>query len=441
MTSDCSSKSQCLLFAPAEYFEDNASKLQLARTLSSSFRVNLSNNSSLDSSDDQSTQQQQSPTSSQQPTNSSSEFTPPLVYVLCVPISNELESEWRGVTHTISTNKHLTSIFPLNTHWKTTTIFLLTQQTTNLEMFEESFRDRLSKTNIQQNDLYKFDAQAGQILQKRSCFEKVDRAMNDLAHAILTLSNSIANNVEQFEKLILNQHVPIDTRNYIHTEERVFAFAMDIIRETSHFTTQLDSNTLTSQAERQISFANVWLNFVRKKKSLTNTWKFSTNIPMWLLPGIHFLRYICALQFTEHVDNDLFSRFYENIARTMDYLHHSHVRHDPKVNIRPKKPKIPASPQQRKEKLNLSRIAQIDLLDRNIDRRRKKEDLIGKIIQYDEGAIKMSFISKRMEQDLAYLKIRNFHKLNLLSRGQYATSQYQFPTSFKNLLFLWNFSL
>ena len=109
--------------------------------------------------------QQQSPTSSQQPTNSSTELTPPLVYVLCVPICNELESEWRGVTHTVSTNKHLTSIFPLNTHWKTTTIFLLTQQTTNLEIFEESFRERLSKTNIQQNDLYKFDAQCGQVLQ------------------------------------------------------------------------------------------------------------------------------------------------------------------------------------------------------------------------------------------------------------------------------------
>ena len=259
---------------------------------------------------------------------------------------------------------------------------------------------------------------------KRSCFEKVDRSMNDLAHAILTLSNSIANNVEQFEKLIFNHHEQIETRNYIHTEERVFAFAMDIIRETSYYTTQVDSNTLISQAERQISFANIWLNFVRKKKSLTNTWKFSTTLPMWLLPGIHFLRHVCALQFTEHVDNDLFNRFYDNMGQTMDYLH---VRHEPKPNLRSKKPIVTSSSkkegiQRRREKLNLSRIAQIDLLDRNIDRRRNKEDLIGKIIQYDEGSIKMSFISKRMEQDLAYLKIRNFHKLNLLSRGQYATS-------------------
>ncbi|CAF0819510.1 unnamed protein product [Adineta steineri] len=34
----------------------------------------------------------------------------------------------------------------------------------------------------------------------------------------------------------------------------------------------------------------------------------------------------------------------------------------------------------------------------------------------------MPSISKRMEQDLAYLKIRHFHKLNLLSRGQFATT-------------------
>ena len=38
--------------------------------------------------------------------------------------------------------------------------------------------------------------------------------------------------------------------------------------------------------------------------------------------------------------------------------------------------------------------------------------------------LKCHHISKRMEQDLAYLKIRNFHKLNLLSRGQFATSKF-----------------
>jgi hypothetical protein len=213
--------SQCLLFAPAEYFEDNAAKLQLARTLSTSFRINSTNISSSESNEEQSAQtqnqqQQQSPTSSQQPANPSVEITPPLIYVLCVPISNELESEWRGASHTISTNKYVTWITPLNTNWKTTTIFLLTQQTNNFEIFEESFKERLSKTNVQQNDLYNFDTKTGQTLQKRSCFEKIDRTMNDLAHAILSLSNCVASNVEQFENLIENHHQNrFDTRNYI----------------------------------------------------------------------------------------------------------------------------------------------------------------------------------------------------------------------------------
>lgn len=221
--------SQCLLFAPAEYFEDNARKLQLIRTLSSSFRINTSNSSSGESNDEQSSQtqnQQQSPTSTQQSSNSMG-TAPPLVYVLCVPICNDLETEWRGVTHTISISKSLPSILPLNSNWKTTTIFLLTQQTNNLEKFEESFRERLSKTNVQQNDLYNFDTKTGQTLQKRSCFEKVDRSMCDLAHAVLSLSNCVANNVEQFEKIIetiddqnlpgydVDQPEKIDTRNYV----------------------------------------------------------------------------------------------------------------------------------------------------------------------------------------------------------------------------------
>ena len=40
---------------------------------------------------------------------------------------------------------------------------------------------------------------------------------------------------------------------------------MDIIRETSFYATQCESDTLKSQSERQLSFANIWLNFVRKK--------------------------------------------------------------------------------------------------------------------------------------------------------------------------------
>ena len=138
-------------------------------------------------------------------------MSPTFVYILCVPISIELESEWRGVTHIIPENKNLSSILPLHTHWKTTTIFLVTQQTNKLEKFEESFKERLSKINIQQSDLYTFEAKTGQILQKHSCFEKVDNAMKNLAHSILRLSNSVATNVQNFERLIER----FNTRDYV----------------------------------------------------------------------------------------------------------------------------------------------------------------------------------------------------------------------------------
>ncbi|CAF4611515.1 unnamed protein product [Rotaria sp. Silwood1] len=444
---DASPSSQCLLFAPAEYFEDNTTKLQLIRTLSSSFRINTNSSSSGESSDEQSSQtQQQSPTSSQQPSSSTAEISPPLVYVLCVPISNELESEWRGVTHTISTSKNLASVLPLNTYWKTTTIFLLTQQTNNLEKFEESFKERLSKTNVQQNDLYHFDTKPGQILQKRSCFEKVDRAMCDLGHAILSLSNCVASNVEQFENIIetidnqtfhgsdIEQSEKTDTRAYVHTEERAFAFGMDIIRETSYYATQLETSTLKTQAERQLSFANIWLKFVRKKKATTSISKYPTTLPMWLLPGIHFLRYICSLHFTDHINDATFNKFYENMQQTINCLHNPNANSEQKPispNTRPRKLSKPLSvslirrnsyDKQQKKNYKLTRIQQLVLMDRKIDRQRFKDGLIGKIKPYDRPPNTMPSISKRMEQDLAYLKIRNFHKLNLLSRGQYATT-------------------
>jgi len=212
---------------------------------------------------------------------------------------------------------------------------------------------------------------------------------------------------------------------------------MDMIRETSQYATQLENNTLKTQAERQLSFANIWLNFVRKKKSLTSTSKSSTTLPMWLLPGIHFLRYICSLQFTTHINDELFGKFYENMQKTIHYLHNPNVHNEHKQlnsNIRSKKSSKPFQissstkhgyEKQKKKKFHLTRIQQIELMDRKIDRQRFKEGLIGKIKQYDEYTIKMPFISKRMEQDLAYLKIRNFHKLNLLSRGQFATSKFR----------------
>lgn len=222
--------STCLLFAPTEYFENQASKLQLARTLSSSFRISTNLVPSGESSEEQAgptgATQQNSPPSVVQPAKVTIDATPPSVYILCVPISSELEGEWRGVTHTVSITKSLSASLPLYTSWKTNTIFLLSQST-NLEKFEESFRDRLSKTNVQQNDLYNFDAKPRETVQRRSCFEKVDRAMNTLAHAILNLTHHVINNVEKFEETIREletrnksandgtQRSKIDTRSYI----------------------------------------------------------------------------------------------------------------------------------------------------------------------------------------------------------------------------------
>lgn len=212
---DGTSVSKCLLFAPGKYFKDKATKIQLIRTLSSSFRIHSNNNLATELNDDLSTSQQQQQLQSSSATESLSvptnETSPPLVYVLCIPVSSELESEWRGFTHTIPENKNLTSILPLHTTWKTTTIFLLTQQTNNLENFQESFKDCLSKINVQQSDLYNFDNRTGQLLQRRSCFEKIDNAMRNLAHSMLNLSTCIANNVETFEKLV-EEH---NTRDYV----------------------------------------------------------------------------------------------------------------------------------------------------------------------------------------------------------------------------------
>ncbi|CAF0808494.1 unnamed protein product [Rotaria sp. Silwood1] len=417
---DGSPFSKCLLFAPAKYFKDKATKIQIIRTLSSSFRINANHNLAAELNDDQSTLQQQSATSSQQLSTLTSEISPPLVYILCVPTTVDLESEWRGVTHLVPENKNLISILPLHTNWKTTTIFLLTQQTNNLENFQESFKECLSKINVQQSDLYNFDTRTGQLLQRRSCFEKIDNAMKNLAHSMLNLSNCIANNVENFEKLIEN----IDKRDYVHTEERAFAFGMDVIRETSFYATQCEYNTLKTQAEKQLRFANIWLNFVRKKNS-TQTSKYPIAIPMWLLPGIHFLRHACSLHFTNHIDNDLFSEFYYNMTKTIDYLNNSNNNNNNlNENNRLSKTLQCSSAtkhgydNRKKKKFQLNRIEQIDRLEKRIDRRRIEEGLIGKI----KSVYRSSTLSKKMDEDLAYLKIRNFHKLNLLSRGQYATT-------------------
>ncbi|CAF4111105.1 unnamed protein product, partial [Rotaria sp. Silwood2] len=415
--------SKCLLFTPAKYFKDKSTKIQIIRTLSSSFRINTNNNLSTELNDDQSTpplpQQQQSSASSQQSSTLPSENSPPLVYILCVPATVDLEAEWRGVTHLIPENKNLTSILPLHTNWKTTTIFLLTQQTNNLENFQESFKECLSKINVQQSDLYSFDTRTGHLLQRRSCFEQIDNAMRNLAHSMLNLTNCIASDVEIFENIIEK----INTRDYVHTEERAFAFGMDVIRETSFYATQCEYNTLKTQAENQLRFANIWLNFVRKKNS-TQTSKYPITIPMWLLPGIHFLRHTCSLHFTNHIDNDLFSEFYYNMTRTINYLNNSNNNNNLNQDNRQSKTFQYSSitkhgyDNRKKKKLQLNRIEQIDRLEKRIDRTRIEEGLIGKV----KSVYKTPTLSKKMDEDLAYLKIRNFHKLNLLSRGQYATT-------------------
>jgi hypothetical protein len=195
--------SNCLLFAPAEYFTDDLKKMQLIRTLSSSYRVHSNPVNSNESNEDLlSTSQNQQMLSGAAKQSLVLENNQPWVYVLCVPISSEVASEWRGVTHTITDQKNFTSTSPLNHSWKTTSLFLLTQQSNMLENFDDSFKDRLSKINVQQSDLYNFETRTGQILRKRSCFENVDRAMNEMAHTILSLCNRITDTVARFETMV-----------------------------------------------------------------------------------------------------------------------------------------------------------------------------------------------------------------------------------------------
>ena len=209
---------------------------------------------------------------------------------------------------------------------------------------------------------------------------------------------------------------------------------MYIIRETSHYATQLEVSALKAQAERQLSFANTWLNFVRKKKSTDSLLKHSTTLPMWLIPGIQFLHYICSLNFTNHIDDEIFDKFYRNLQRTVKHLRNSNGVDGPKLissYIRPRRSSksLPISStreygrDKQKPTADLTRIQLLELMDRKIDRQRFKHGLIGKVVKHDERSIKMSLISKRMEEDLAILKIRNFHKLKLLARGQFATSE------------------
>lgn len=207
---------------------------------------------------------------------------------------------------------------------------------------------------------------------------------------------------------------------------------MDLIREASQYATQLDQSSLKTQAELQLSFANIWLNFVQKKKSINNALRSSRVLPMWLLPGVHFLRQICSLTFTTKIDDEIFDRFYDHMRKTFRHLYDPKdfsTRKQTMRNISTRKPSKP-SPMQRmsygstkKIKRRLTRIEQLEFMDKSIDRRRFKDDLIGKIKHADKKPNGMPMISRRMGEELAFMKIRKFHKLNLLSRGQFATSK------------------
>ena len=153
---------------------------------------------------------------------------------------------------------------------------------------------------------------------------------------------------------------------------------------------------------------------------------------MWLLPGINFLRYICSLDFTRQISNEIFDQFYANMQNTLKYLYSSKDTSSA-GQMRSKKTNRPvhsspggtkhASDKLKRNAVRFSRIQQLESMDRGIDRRRFEENLIGRIIKYDKGSAKMPTIPTKMAEDLAHMKIRNFHKMNLLSRGQFATSK------------------
>ena len=224
-----STSTKCHLFAPTEFFDDPITRIQLARTISSSFRLPTS--STIDSSSEESNLNSiSSPT-----TTTTSTIDSTLVYVLAVPICDEIENEWRGIDENLFEKKIFSSIVPLNVDWKTTSLFLLTQQTQQFAKINELFKERLSQLHVQQNDFYKFETNVGEILQRRSCFEKVDRAMNDLAHSISSLANCVTENVEKFEKLIekFNTRVHVVTIDFRMSREKCDQFVVFFLFSTS----------------------------------------------------------------------------------------------------------------------------------------------------------------------------------------------------------------
>lgn len=201
---------------------------------------------------------------------------------------------------------------------------------------------------------------------------------------------------------------------------------MDLIRDTNYYATQIDQSVLRSQAARQIQLARVWLNFIQKKKTIGSSWRIQKSIPMWLIPGIRFLRDIGALHFTNLVDDKVFCDFHKHIEDTFAKLYNPREASDRLISHRSRAGstfKQYRTKQEHKQKRPLSRIEAIDRLDREIDQRRICNCLIGKIKKSDQNPQKLPTLSKRMEQDLAFKKIRKYHRLNLLASGKYAISE------------------
>lgn len=199
---------------------------------------------------------------------------------------------------------------------------------------------------------------------------------------------------------------------------------MDIIRETSFYATQCEHETLKVQAERQLAFADFWLNFVRRKKA-TTTSRYLLPLPMWLTPGVQFLSHICALHFTNQIDDHVFGEFARKVRTTIKHLNNpddGHLRSSHGVPWRAQRYtslKKRTALLRPTKKVRLTQIEQLDRMDKRIDRRRFDEDLIGRI----KAVPAKSSLTKKKEEDLARLKIRDFHKVALLSCGQFATSE------------------
>ena len=218
---------------------------------------------------------------------------------------------------------------------------------------------------------------------------------------------------------------------------------MDVIRETSFYANQFELSTLKSQAERQLAFANTWLHFVRRKKASTYSSKDPLPLPTWLKPGIRFLEHVYARKFTDQLDEETILTYSDNLTKSLFTNYNTGLVKgvkSPKIHSKgvnrasssssssaARVVAATAAIQQaeghpNQNTVKLTRRQQLRQLDQDIDERRFNKELIGQV-NPTKYPIKISSISKLMEQDLAHLRIKHFQKMNLLSRGQFSTSK------------------